>query len=193
MIPQGRPTITEADIAARVGTPLTTWRRRFAPAFREAVPNLLSGRFVLYDAEQAEAYLAGEPIPSLPQDPHADDLLTDVEVGAILDVAPDSVRSHVAHGYIGKGQKIGGARVWPRRQVDDRLRNSPGREAGGGRPTKAAPYEGDPRLRTAVEALAAQPDTPRRRIAGDLATRHPDTRPHTWERILAAAQQATAQ
>ena len=203
MIRHGRPTITEAEIAHRVGTPIATWRRRDAPAFRAAVPNLLAGRFFRYDEAQADAYLAGQPIPALPDDPQPDDLLTDVEVGEILGIPNSSVRSLAGRGYLAKGERLDGARVWPRHQVEDRQAHAPGQGAGGGRPadqprpTKPHPYAGDPRLQTAAAALAATEHrgeaTPasERSIAAELAGRHGGST-RTWERIIAAIRRPDA-
>ncbi|MFJ4343515.1 helix-turn-helix transcriptional regulator [Streptomyces sp. NPDC088915] len=192
MIPRSRPVINEADIAARAGVPFPTWRRRDAPAFREHVPSLLpDSRFLLYDLAQAEAYLAGKPIPALPAGEHPDDLLTDKETATLLGISTATVRSYAAHGYLSPGTTRYGARLWPRHEVHDRRDNAPGRGKGGGRragepqgPRKTHAYEGDPRLAIAAQALAtAPPGTPKSRIAAELADLHGHT-PRTWERLL---------
>ncbi|WNI20425.1 DNA-binding protein [Streptomyces sp. ITFR-16] len=195
MIPRSRPVINEADIAARVGVPLPTWRRRDALVFRERVPSLLpDSRYLLYDLAQAEAYLAGRPIPELPADEHPDDLLTDKETAALLGISTATVRSYAAHGYLSPGTTRYGARLWTRREVHDRRDNAPGRGKGGGRragepqgPRKAHAYEDDPRLAIAAQALVdAAADTPKGRIATELAELHGHT-PRTWERLLTTA------
>lgn len=197
MIPRNRPTTTEAEIAERAGVPIATWRRRDAPAFRQRVQTLFpSSRYLIYDLAQADAYLAGKPIPALPTGEHPDDRLNDKEAAAILGIDPKTVRAYATQGYLSRGETIHGARVWPRHEVEQRRDNPPGRGAGGGRrpgepqgPRKAAPYEGDPRLQTAADALAAAGDTPTARIAADLAHTHGGST-RTWERLLAQARAA---
>ena len=67
MIPQGRPTMTEDDIATATGLPLHTWRRRHGTDFRARVPVINPGeRMRLYDETQATAYINGRPLPALP-------------------------------------------------------------------------------------------------------------------------------
>ncbi|WP_331727657.1 helix-turn-helix domain-containing protein [Streptomyces sp. NBC_01176] len=194
MIPRNRPVINEADIARRAGVPLATWRRRDAPDFRSHVPGLLpDSRSLLYDLAQTEAYLAGKPVPSLPAGEHPDDLLTDKEAAAELGINPGTVRAYAAQGHLSGGTTVYGTRLWPRREVNERRDNPPGRGKGGGRragehqgPRKAHPYDGDPRLQTATDALAAAASAPKSRIAAELAAQHEGT-PRTWERLLTTA------
>ncbi|MET9610866.1 hypothetical protein ABZZ17_38255 [Streptomyces sp. NPDC006512] len=79
MIPHGRPTLTEDDLAALAGTSLKTWRRNEAATFRAHVPLIRPGdRPRLYDREQALAHLNGHPLPPLPDlGEQPEDLLTD--------------------------------------------------------------------------------------------------------------------
>ncbi|MGW6396347.1 helix-turn-helix domain-containing protein [Streptomyces sp. NPDC055103] len=194
MIPRNRPVINEADVARRLGVPLATWRRRDAPDFRNHVPSLLpESRSLVYDLAQAEAYLAGKPVPALPAGEHPDDLLTDKEVAAVLGITPGTVRAYASQGYLSGGTTVYGTRLWPRREVNERRDNPPGQGKGGGRragepqgPRKQYPYEGDPRLQTAADALAAANGAPKGRIAAELAAEHGGT-PRTWERLLTAA------
>lgn len=194
MIPRSRPVLNETDIARRAGVSLATWRRQHAAAFRERVPDLLpDSRHLLYDLAQTDAYLAGRPIPELPADEHPEDLLTANDVAAILGISTSTVRAYAAQGYLSPGTTVYGARLWTRREVLDRRDNAPGRGKGGGRragkpqgPRKAHPYEGDARLDTAREALAAASGAPKARIAAELAELHGGT-PRTWERLLTAA------
>ncbi|MET9931954.1 MULTISPECIES: DNA-binding protein [unclassified Streptomyces] len=195
MIPRGRPVINEADIAARAGVPLATWRRRDAPAFRERVTSLLpDSRSLLYDLAQAEAYLNGRPIPELPSGEHSEDLLTDKETAAVLGISTGTVRAYATQGYLSPGTTRYGTRLWTRREVLDRRDNAPGQGKGGGRragepqgPRKTHPYENDPRLAIAAQALATAPaGTPKGRIAAELAEVHGHT-PRTWERLLTTA------
>ncbi|MGW1765020.1 DNA-binding protein [Streptomyces sp. NPDC002073] len=190
MIPRNRPVINEMDIAQQAGTPIATWRRRDAPAFRQHVASLFTGRILIYDRAQALAYLTGKPVPALPAGEHPDDLLNDEEVGALLQVEPGTVRSYAARGYLSPGTTVYSVRVWPRRDVEDRQTNPPGQGKGGGRPQgtgkgprKGHPYEGDPRLDTAAAALSTAGDTPRSHTAAALANQHGGST-RTWERLL---------
>ncbi|MFJ3505085.1 DNA-binding protein [Streptomyces sp. NPDC090135] len=195
MIPRGRPVINETGIAARAGVPLPTWRRRDALAFREHVPSLLPGsRHLLYDLAQAEAYLAGKPIPALPAGEHPDDLLTAEEAAALLGITTATLRSYAAHSYLSPGTTLHGSRLWPRHEIHHRRDNAPGRGKGGGRrpgepqgPRKTHAYENDPRLTIAAQALTtAAPGTPKSRTAAELAELHGHTS-RTWERLLTTA------
>ncbi|MFF9344922.1 helix-turn-helix domain-containing protein [Streptomyces sp. NPDC014773] len=194
MIPQGRPAVSESDVAQLAGVSLTTWRRQHADTFREHVPDLLpDSRNRLYDRAQVEAYLAGSPVPALPDGEHPDDLLSVREVAEILGIHTGTIRSYSTNGHLSPGVTVHGSRLWPRREVLERRDNAPGRGAGGGRragepqgPRKSHAYEGDPRLGVAREALAAAGSTPKGRVAAELAAHHGST-PRTWERLLTAA------
>ncbi|OKJ25182.1 proteoglycan-4 [Streptomyces sp. CB01580] len=201
MIPRNRPVINEADIAARAGVPVAAWRRRDAPAFRQHVPNLLSGgRLVLYDLAQAEAYLAGKPVPALKTEPHPKDRLNATEAADILGIESSTVHAYAVQGYLSRGETVYGTRVWPRHEIEQRRDNPPSRGKDGGRPAgipqgprKAHPYENDPRLQTAAHALAAGGDTPViSRIAASLAQQHGGSA-RTWERLLTQARQTTTE
>ncbi|MFH9958931.1 helix-turn-helix domain-containing protein [Streptomyces roseolus] len=194
MIPRGRPVLNEADIARLAGVSLTTWRRRHAAAFREHVPDLLpDSRHLLYDRAQVQAYLDGRPIPELPTGEHPDDLLTAKETAAILGITPSTVQAYATQGHLSPGTTRYGARLWTRHDIHDRRDNAPGRGKGGGRragepqgPRKTHPYEGDPRLDIAREALTTAGGAPKGRVAAELAALHGST-PRTWERLLTAA------
>ena len=200
MIPKGRPVINEADIAQRAGVPLATWRRRDASAFRQHVSSLFPGsRFLIYDSEQAAAYLAGTTIPDLAAEEDPEDLLNDKEAAAVLGVDASTIRAYAAKGYLSRGETVYGARVWRRREVEDRRDNPPGQGKGGGRragepqgPRKAHAYAGDPRLRTAADALAADPAAPISRTAANLALQHGGSA-RTWERLLSQARKAAVE
>ena len=194
MIPRNRPVINETDIARHAGVPIATWRRRDAPAFRKRVPALFpDSRVLIYDQAQAHAYLNARPIPALPTGHHPDDLLNDEEAAEILGVEPGTVRSYAARGYLPAGRTLYRIRVWPRHDIEHRRDNPTGQGKGGGRPPgaehgprKAHPYEGDPRLSLAAEALNTDADTPRHHIAATLAQHHGGSA-RTWERLLSQA------
>ncbi|MET8103074.1 DNA-binding protein [Streptomyces sp. NPDC005236] len=192
MIPQSRPVINEQDIASHAGVPLATWRRRDAPAFRQRVPALFDSRVRVYDQAQAHAFLAGQPIPALPAEPHPDDLLNDEEAANLLGVTPSTVRAYASQSYLPRGTTVYSLRLWTRRDLEARRDTPPRQGQGGGRPpgkggpNKAHAYEGDPRLRIAADALAAAPDAARTHLAANLAAQHGSS-PRTWERLLAQA------
>ncbi len=192
MIPHGRPVINERDIAKQARVPIATWRRQTAPDFRKHVPALFNSRILIYDQAQAQAHLRGRPIPELPTEPHPEDLLNDEEASALLGVTPGTVRAYASQGYLPAGTSVYSLRLWTRRSIQER-RDAPSRQGqGGGRPIgasgprKAHPYEGDPRLNLAVDALSAAPYLPRTRLAADLADQHGGST-RTWERLLAQA------
>ncbi|MFF2852941.1 DNA-binding protein [Streptomyces sp. NPDC058001] len=198
MIPRSRPVINESDLARQAGVPIATWRRRDAPALRQRVASLFPhSRILIYDLAQAHAHLNGLPIPALPAGEHPDDLLNDEETATLLGVAASTVRAYATQGYLPRGTTVYSVRVWPRRNIDERRNNPPGQGKGGGRPPgtakgprKAHPYEGDPRLHTAAEALSTAEDAPRHHLAAALAHQHGGST-RTWERLLAQAGQAT--
>ncbi|MFD3422140.1 DNA-binding protein [Streptomyces decoyicus] len=172
----------------------------------------------VYDLAQAEAAqgeveaalaegreTAPSKIDALPGAQHPEDRLNAREAGDLLGIDADEVYALAARGYLPKGEKvrtaqgktIGRLTVWSRRALAERMDNAPGQGVGGGRKPgpqperrKARPYQGDPRLKTAAEAVATAPDTPTNRIAVALAETHGGST-RTWERILAAASDAT--
>ncbi|WP_228901797.1 helix-turn-helix domain-containing protein [Streptomyces sp. DH1] len=195
MIPRNRPVINEVDIAQQAGVPIATWRRRDAPAFRRRVTSLFPhSRILIYDRAEATAYLAGRPLPELPAGEHPDDLLSDQEAAAELGITASTVRAYATQGYIPPGTTVYSLRLWTRRDITERRDNPPGQGLGGGRPPgsgtgprKAHPYEGDPRLHTAAEALQAIPEVSRHSIAASLAQQHGGST-RTWERLLVQVQ-----
>ncbi|MFJ2922869.1 helix-turn-helix domain-containing protein [Streptomyces sp. NPDC087307] len=192
MIPRNRPVTNERDIAKQAGVPIATWRRQVAPGLRKHVPALFDSRVLIYDQAQVQAHLSGRPIPELPSQPHPDDLLNDKEAAALLGVTPNTVRAYATQGYLPAGTTVYSLRLWTRHSIQERL-DTPSRQGqGGGRPTgasgpsKAHPYEGDPRLTLAADALSTASHLPRARLAADLADQHGGST-RTWERLLAQA------
>ena len=138
-----------------------------------------------------------EWLPELPAGEHPDDLLNDEEAAALLGVRASTVRAYATQGYLSPGKTLYSLRVWPRRDVEERLNNPPGQGKGGGRPPgtgkgprKAHAYEGDPRLHTAAAALSKAGDTPRHHLAASLAQQHGGST-RTWERLLTQAGQTS--
>ncbi|MFF1779981.1 helix-turn-helix transcriptional regulator [Streptomyces virginiae] len=175
-VPQGRPAVTEADLAAARGRDVKTWRTRDAATFRAHVPVLNPGeRLRLYDQAQAEAYHAGRPLPALPAEPHPGDLLSDQEAADVLGISRHTVRAYASTGYLPPGLELYGRRWWTRHDVD-------ARHAAGDQ--RSAPRE------TAVRDLAAElthPDT-QPPSAADLAARD-QISTRTARRRLTAAHQ----
>lgn len=207
MIRHGRKVITPAQIAARAGVPLRTWRRRDLPQFMQRVPNLNEdGRYQLYDLKQTLAYLDGKPIPALPKGEHPEDLLTDPESAAVLGVEPQTIKDYRSKGYLpgthpeGPDGPLTQVSVTRRADLLGWVTNRPGQGVGGGRKAgvpqperrKQRAYEDDTRLSIALAALAANSKLPVTRqlsmskLAEGLAAECGD-HPRTWERIINAA------
>lgn len=160
MIPQGRSTMTEDDIATASGLPLHTWRRRHGADFRARVPVLNPReRLRLYDAAQATAYIKGAPIPASPAvgAVHPDDLLSDKEAGAVLGIDATTVRAYATTGYLPAGPERHGRTWWfrqdneARRDAPEQRQYNPGRQPGDPR-NRAPRQRHDPRV-TEVAAL----------------------------------------
>lgn len=200
MIPRGRPVITPADIAARAGMSLATWRRREAPQFMQRVRSLLPGRYQVFDLEQTTAYLDGKPIPKLPAGTHPDDLLTDTEAAEILQVSPHTVRAYRVHGQLPvgthptgpDGKPITSMALTPRRAIEERLAalppdhtpRKPGRPAGTELRKKAAGLIDRGEVSTGKELAQALNITRRHgdRLMADIAGPQPTTRTRKEER-----------
>ncbi|WP_149563171.1 DNA-binding protein [Streptomyces cacaoi] len=183
MIPQGRPVWTETDAADAAGVSLRTWQRTHRADFEAAVARVNPGERVrLYDAAQAAAYTAGEPVPPYPEPaPHPDDLLTAAEAAAELGVAASTVRSDAADGYLHGGVDVHGRR-WPRRVITARRDAGDRREqpeaTGAGRPAgdpanrgRAGRRTPDPRAVEIARELAASP-AGGQPTGRDIATRY---------------------
>ncbi|QUC63804.1 DNA-binding protein (plasmid) [Streptomyces sp. A2-16] len=204
MIPHDRPVMAEADIAAEAGMELHTWRRRHGADFRSRVPVTNPGeRLRLYDAAQARAYVAGQPIPPTPPagEPHPDDLLSTEEVAAALSTDTSTVRAYASTGYLPQGVELHGRRFWPRRVVQERIdagdqRHHPERTGAGrrsGDPRNQAPRgrhsSTEARVQEVAAALAQADSEGQDTItAADLAQRY-DVSHRTGERLLAAARE----
>lgn len=192
MIPQGRPTMTEDDIATATGLPLHTWRRRHGTDFRARVPAVNPGeRMRLYDETQATAYINGRPLPALPdQAPHPEDLLTDKETAALLGVDASTVRAYATTGYLPAGTERHGRTWWPRHVAEARLKagdqrhHNPGRQPGDPRNRAPRPRH-DPRITEIVQLNNRAPLT-----TTDIAHRY-GVSERTAQRLLAAARQHT--
>ncbi|KND23298.1 hypothetical protein IQ60_38225 [Streptomyces europaeiscabiei] len=209
MIPQGRPTMTEDDIATAAGLPVHTWRRRHGAALRARVPVVNPGeRLRLYDKEQVRAYLNGEswppgakdgdqdtateddgkPWPTAvpPGEEHPDDLLTDKETANVLGVGDSTVRAYATTGYLPTGTERHGRTWWPRhsaearREAGDQRHHNPGRQPGDPRNRAPRPRH-DPRITEIAELTTRAPLT-----TADIVQRY-EVSERTAQRLLAAA------
>lgn len=187
MIPQGRHTMTEDDIATASGLPVYTWRRRHGADFRTRVPVLNPGeRLRLYDAAQAAAYIKGARIPARPTGGHPDDLLSDKEAGAVIGIDATTVRAYATTGYLPVGTERHGRTWWTRRSIDarrdsaDQRHHNPGRQPGDPR-NRAPRHRHDPRV-TEVAALLLLGQV----TTSEIAERY-QVGQRTAQRLLAAA------
>ncbi|MGW6876186.1 hypothetical protein [Streptomyces xanthophaeus] len=216
MIPRGRPTLTEADIAAEKEVNLKTWQRNEGESLRARVPLVNSGgRLRLYDEEQVRAYLAGAVWPPEQEDQgvtagaddggswppavppgeeHPDDLLTDQEAAAVLETRASTVRDYGTGGYLPVVQRHG--RTWYRR-ADLEARLSAGDQrhqphlTGAGRPLgskdKAPRRQPDPRVAEIAAGLALTAGGGAQpATAADIAEQY-GVGERTAQRLLAAA------
>lgn len=188
MIPQGRPTMTEDDIATASGLPVYTWRRRHGADFRTRVPVINPGeRLRLYDAAQATAYINGAPIPESQAGGavHPDDLLSDKEAGAVLGIDATTVRAYATTGYLPAGTERHGRTWWTRRSIDarrdsaDQRHHNPGRQPGDPR-NRAPRHRHDLRVTELSALLLGQVTT------AEIAERY-QVGERTAQRLLAAA------
>ncbi|MEV5249847.1 DUF6292 family protein [Streptomyces werraensis] len=140
MIRAGRQHLvrTLADIAAQQGIAVQTLLNSGQHQAEEFPPPLGAGRTRLYDGEQVDAYLAGRPVPALPDADDDQDLLDRQEAAALrgepLSVWDRRRKDPAVHEHL---VLVGGVEHWPRRVVRDytpapRRRTGNG---GGGRPT----------------------------------------------------------
>lgn len=211
MIPRGRPTYELADVAARAGVSLNTWRRRHHAAFVAAVhPLPASQRPLLYDVGQVEAHLTGAPVLPLAelvevgceedhQDqegdadeqgprPHADDLLTDAEAGEVAGLSASTIRADAAVGRMDSGEERHGRRWWSRAAAEERAQRPPeykGRTPGSkDRTTRRRP---DHRVAEVARELDAAAAGRRGPVTTAEVARRYDVSERTAERITAAA------
>ncbi|WP_372345554.1 hypothetical protein [Streptomyces sp. KL116D] len=75
-----------------MGLALGTFRNRkpYAAADFPAPVSPVGAKTMLWDGEQTAAFLAGAPVPALPDSDDDEDLLERIEAAAVLGVAPDT-------------------------------------------------------------------------------------------------------
>ncbi|MGW2255086.1 hypothetical protein ACWCXH_33615 [Kitasatospora sp. NPDC001660] len=130
MIQHGRTATDVSGVAQLAGMSVQKWRRTRHAEFAEAVnPLACSKKPLLYDVEQAQAFINGQPIPKLPASPaeHPADLLTDAEVAEVAGIKPSTVRDEATDGRMDKGTEVAGRRFWTRAAAEAR-RDRPAEE-----------------------------------------------------------------
>ncbi|GAA3372267.1 hypothetical protein GCM10017744_103110 [Streptomyces antimycoticus] len=129
---------TMADLAARLGMPLGTFRNK-KPHTQEGHPAPISSpdsRALLWDSEQTDAFYAGEPVPALTDADDDEDLLDRHEAAAEVGVEPGSWNGYKSAPQLAEHVvMVGGTEHWPRGVVRQFKEGRPGRGAGGGRRT----------------------------------------------------------
>ncbi|MFD5372546.1 DNA-binding protein [Streptomyces sp. NPDC127103] len=194
MIPHGRPTFDIHDIARRAGVSPSTWRRRHHAAFAAAVRPLPgSERPIIYDAAQVDAHLAGEPLPTLPQGQHPDDLLTDAEAGAVAGLSASTIRSDAVTGTMDPGVERHGRRWWTRAAAEARAARPTeykGRTVGA--KDKAPRTRPDHRAAEVATELKRADEGQRAAVTADEIAEFYDVSVRTAERIIAKARTAAS-
>ncbi|MEV7425921.1 DUF6292 family protein [Streptomyces sp. NPDC091212] len=159
MIRAGRRDLarTLADLAAQQG--LSTQRytkvKPYEAAGFPAPISSVRARTQLYDSEQVDAYLQGKPVPQLPDQDDAEDLLDRRECAAEIGVTPRSWDSYKTDPLLTEHKtEVRGVEHWPRGIVHQFQTSRPGRAASataGGRPKRT----GDQIPRDQLPALTA--------------------------------------
>lgn len=150
-----------------------------------------------YERPDAEERLAQVDFSGRP-----DDQLTLAQFARVLGIPENTATTYARRPPAGwpaphVEEKLTSGRMYrryTRGQAWDYARNHLGqRHPGGGRPAgtttaRSHPYEGDPRLQVAYQALSTAADDERGTLATTLAEHHGGA-PGTWARILTAARQ----
>ncbi|ORT54186.1 DUF6292 family protein [Streptomyces sp. CB03238] len=131
---------TLADLAQQQGVQLQTYlnaKRHAAEGFPAPISSK-GARTKLYDAEQVDAYLAGAPVPPLPDENDDQDLLDRRECAEVLGVSPRTWDSYKADEQLTANMvEVGGVEHWPRHVVDQFKASRQGRAATTGRPKRS--------------------------------------------------------
>lgn len=193
MIPAGHTAVDFAGLARIHGLAPGTLANKINHMPGHPPPLNTRGHRKLWDQAQARAYVAGQPIPPLPNRDHPDDLLNDYEAAEVAGIKPSTWRFYAREGYIhGSSRTICGMRHWPRHTVEahrDRPK-LPGRTVGAKdtRPRRRAP---DPRRARVAELLRRAAAGGPAVTARDIAAAH-NISTRTAERWLAQARRELA-
>ncbi|MFF7183558.1 hypothetical protein [Streptomyces sp. NPDC008121] len=141
MIRAGRQELvrTLADLARQRGVKTASYvtARPYAAKGFPAPISSAGSRILLFDADQVDAHLAGEPVPALPVEEHDDDLLDRRECAALFAISPRTWDTYKnAPELTGHMVVIGGVEHWPRGVVRA-FAARPKKPAAAGRPKGA--------------------------------------------------------
>lgn len=130
---------TLADLAEQRGVSLNYYTQ-VKPYRAEGFPAPVSSpgtRTLLFDGEQVDAFLAGEPVPDLPTADHDDDLLDRREAAALIGVVPASWEVYKKRPELHEHMVVvGGVEHWPRGTVEAFREARDNRPRTGGRPKR---------------------------------------------------------
>ncbi|UNZ22323.1 DUF6292 family protein [Streptomyces sp. 891-h] len=203
MIRAGRRAYTLADLAAKKGLSLGTFKNRKLHKAADHPPPISSPKAQphLWDAEQIDAHYADKPVPELDEADSPDDLLDKYESAAEVGVTVGTWERYTSGTLPGipptpkpvKVHKAAQIEHWRRRDLAKWTAQRPGYGSGGGRPagtrtdartiTDLSPEDFlPPRHPDAAELLADKPDLDATEAAHRL-----DVAPDSARRALRAA------
>jgi len=141
MIKAGRKVLDRLGVGAAHGlseTAAVRSRPWASPGHPQPVNRPGGRKGGLWDQEQVHAYVAGDPVPSLPTEPHPDDLLDASEAAELAEVAEVTWTRYVERGGIvpEPDEEVFGQRHWRRTILEEWKPSRPGRGSGGGRRPK---------------------------------------------------------
>ncbi|MBA2811564.1 hypothetical protein E0500_030615 [Streptomyces sp. KM273126] len=146
---------TRELLAQDMGTTLGTLRNK-KPYAAQGFPAPISSdgaRVLLWDGGQTAAYLAGEPVPALPDTDGPEVLLDRQEAAAELKVTPRTWDGYKTDPQLSRHlMDVHGVEHWPRQAVHAFRDGRPGKESASGRPKGKADAvpRGELRARVAV-------------------------------------------
>lgn len=122
MIRRGRPVLDLRGLAAVHGLSVRTARHRsvWMQVGHPAPVQAKAGRWPpLWDAQQVQSFVLGDPVPALPDQPHPEDLLNSREAAAYVGQKPASWDSNEHLGYTpAADQVVHGVKHWKRATLD---------------------------------------------------------------------------
>ncbi|WP_214369800.1 hypothetical protein [Pseudonocardia sp. H11422] len=194
MIRAGRKALDRIEVGAVHGLSATQAPRRrpWAQPGHPAPVNRPGGRKGgLWDAEQVRAYVAGEPVPSLPEHDDPADLLDAAEAAELSGIEPVTWVRYVERGGLvpDADELVCEQPHWRRDTVLTWLANRPGRGAGGGR----RPNNGmtDEQMQQRAAELLAEAASEGRAVSARELARVLGVSPTKAGKVLAVAQAAT--
>ncbi|MFD3728860.1 hypothetical protein [Streptomyces sp. NPDC058671] len=167
---------TLTDLAAQRGLSVRRYQE-LKPYKAQGFPAPISSdgaKTLLFDGDQVDAYLAGDPVPALPGTDHDEDLLDRRECAALAGVRPESWHGYRAR-LVEHRAVVGGVEHWPRGTVLALRRAQASRPPAGGRPKRTGDQV--PRgqvLDLTAQLLDADPATSAARVTEELGV-HRDT------------------